>query len=147
MRSFFLIVGLVVAMSIATPAVLMASAHPRPGEYTYQQALELGLTSSAEWQRPPGMPVCPPIEDPFPGLPDGAVIPSNAPECWMPPEDQGLVFLVLPPGDPGFGVFPGFGVAQDPSDASDSADAVVPTAALWPFGALALLGVYPDVSR
>jgi hypothetical protein len=126
-------------MAAAVPAVAErpASNGAPPGEYTYQQALKLGIASPRDWQRPRGMPVCPPIPDPHPDLPDGASIRPNAPTCWTPPEELGLVFLVLPPGDPGFGVVP------DPTDPS-TGDAVYPATASWPFSPLSLLGVYLD---
>jgi hypothetical protein len=89
----------------------VSSAKPPPGEYTYEEALALGLTTRAEWARPKGMPDCPPVDDPYPTIPDGEQIPGNAPSCYMPPVEQGLVFLVLPPNHPGYGFGPasGFG--------------------------------------
>lgn len=87
-----------------------SSAEPPPGEYTYEEALALGLTTRAEWARPKGMPDCPPVDDPYPTIPEREQIPGNAPSCYMPPEEQGLVFLVLPPGHgwSGFGRASGF---------------------------------------
>lgn len=128
-------------VALALAAVPVALANPPPGEYTYQQALKLGIASPREFQRPPGVPVCPPLEDPFPGLPDVAAIPPNAPSCWRPPEEQGLVFLVLAPGDPGFGSF------FAPTTDAPTGEAIHPAIASWGFSPLALLGVYLETVR
>ena len=94
MKRFLTLVTLGLVL-VAAPA---AAADPPPGEYTWEQAVALGLPGVEDFAQPPGMPVCPPLEPgPFPSLPEDAVIPDDAPSCWMPPEEQGLVFLVLPP--------------------------------------------------
>src|SRR5262245_25342874 len=67
-----------------------------PGEYSYKEALAAGLTTKAQWARPPGMRRCPPIPDPYPSVSRKTPIRSGAPTCYMPPEEQGLVFIVEP---------------------------------------------------
>jgi hypothetical protein len=115
-----------IALALAFGAAPATASDPPPGEYTYDQGVELGLPAVADFEQPEGMPVCPPLENPDPALPDDAVIPDNAPSCWMPPEEQGLVYVVPAPGDPEYSFHWG-----DP--------VVVPSA---PFSALATLGVY-----
>lgn len=70
-------------------------------EYMYEEALTARLVRRADFARRKGEPLCPPLPNPIPTAP--ADVPQNAPSCYRPPEEQGIVVLVLPPGDPGFG--------------------------------------------
>lgn len=96
--SFLLSTGLVLLAVLAPSA---ESVGPAPGEYPYAEAVAAGLLDPADFQLQPGEQVCPPLPDPIPTTPE--VIPDDAPSCYRPPEEQGIVALVLPPGDPGFG--------------------------------------------
>jgi hypothetical protein len=72
------------------------------GEYTWKEALRLGLVSAKNFERMPGEPRCPPLgtkRSPASKVPAGGT-------CWRPPEEQGIVFIVLPHDDPGFPAFP-----------------------------------------
>ena len=114
---------LVVLFALVLLAAPAAWADPPPGEYTYTEALRLGLVSADQFARVPGEPLCGPLPDPIPSVGPGGP-PDNAPSCWRPPEEQGIVVLDLGPGDPGFGNFFAGDNASPP-----------------PFGALAALGV------
>ena len=72
--------------------------------YTYKQALAAGLVTRAEFARLKGEPLCGPMPAVVPTAPDD--IPADAPTCYRPPEQQGVIFLVQE--GPGPGEFPGF---------------------------------------
>ena len=65
-------------------------AEPPPGVYSYQEALALGITTATEWERPPGMPDCAPLPAVWPDIPKGTEIPTDAPTCYLSPEDMGV---------------------------------------------------------
>jgi hypothetical protein len=75
-----------------------------PGEYTYQQALALGLPAAADLKSIPGVPICPPA-DPVaaavaPGSPEP---PADAPVCFSNPADVAQdIFSVPGPSTPSF---------------------------------------------
>jgi hypothetical protein len=141
----FLILAMLGFALVVAPA---AAADAPPGEYTWERAVALGLPGVEDFERPPGMAVCPALEPgPFPSVPDDAVIPDNAPSCWMPPEEQGLVFLVLSPGDPGFAPGDlGFGTPETRYGGPETGFGSPVLNAPSPFSALAALGVYLDDS-
>lgn len=88
---------LVLAFASGPEASGIGSEAPRDsvpkGWYTYEEALALGIISAAEHARPRGMPDCPPLPVPFPSVPSDAVIPDNAPHCYLSPEASGVVII------------------------------------------------------
>lgn len=73
-----------------------APGDPASGEYTWAEATALNLPHTDDFVKDPSlsMPDCPPIDTADPGLGPDEEPPADAPECWQPPEDQDLVFIV-----------------------------------------------------
>jgi hypothetical protein len=100
---------LLVALLIAVGAVIATSRDREdagkgavpPGEYTWKEAIRLGLVNAKDFERMPGQPKCPPLgTKPSPA----SKVPAGG-SCWRSPDEQGAIILVLPPGDPGFPPF------------------------------------------
>lgn len=103
-RCAFATLSLVVALLwLPSPAVADAP----PGEYSYSEAVTLGLISADDFQRPENMPDCPAMV-PGPYLGEGADDPEppdeDAPSCFMPPETQDIIVIVPGPDDLPFSV-------------------------------------------
>jgi len=87
---------LVLAFALGPEASGLSPEAPRDsprGWYTYEEALALGIISPSEYARPRGMPECAPLPVPFPSVPDGEVIPDNAPHCWVSPQESGVIII------------------------------------------------------
>jgi hypothetical protein len=96
--------ALVVADRDGGPTTPASSTSELPaGEYTYEEALAAGLIRREGFARQKGERLCPPLPNPIPTAKGD--VRQDAPSCYRPPEEQGIVVLVLPPGDPGFGGF------------------------------------------
>ena len=75
-----------------------ASGAGEPRLITWEDAVALGHPAVRDFERPDGMPVCPPVKPnvAMPGVAPNEHIPDDAPVCWTPPEQQGVRF-VWPP--------------------------------------------------
>ncbi len=94
-----------VVLLLASSLAVLVSALPAAGTgdeprwITWAEAVEAGHPAVRDFERPNGMPVCPPVESNVPGVGPNESIPDDAPVCWTPPEQQGLRLMSPPGGD------------------------------------------------
>lgn len=95
----FSALAVLAAILVLAPAAGSAFADPTPVVYTHDQAVQAGIIDASEYARVGNQPDCGPLPIPYPSVPDNAVIPDNAPSCYVSPESSDVRILAYPPGE------------------------------------------------